>query len=160
VIAGGLLLALPAVGAVAVTGVLKLLGDGLVALAPAIRRPAAADGEGEPPRAGGMLGPLADSRIRRLLAMIVLDTFTFGCLEVTAVAAASGRGSAGVFTSLLALGSVVSGIAYGARRWPDGPRAQLVVLHAAALVLAGAMPATPAGAGLVLIGAAFAAFGC
>ncbi|MGH3880005.1 MAG: hypothetical protein ACRDSK_23525, partial [Actinophytocola sp.] len=106
------------------------------------------------------LGPLADGRIRVLLGMIALDTFSFGCLEVTAVAAASGQGGAGVFTSLHALGGVVSGIAYGARTWPGGRRAQLVVLHAGAgLTLAGGAFAPPAGAGLVAIGAVFLAAG-
>jgi hypothetical protein len=76
------------------------------------------------------------------------------------VAAASGQGSAGVFISLLAVGGVVSGIAYGARRWPGSVRAQLITLHAAAaLVLAGAAAARPAGVGLVLLAAAFAGFG-
>jgi MFS family permease len=155
-IAGGLLLVLPTAAAVAITGALKVTGDALVALAPAIRRPEPATG----PRRSGLFGPLADGRIRLLMSMIVLDTFAFGCLEVTAVAAASGQGSAGVFTSLLALGAVVSGIAYGARHWPGGPRAQLLVLHSgAALALAGSALAAPAGTGLVWIGAAFLAAG-
>jgi MFS family permease len=158
-IAGGLLLVLPATAVVAVTGALKVAGDALVALSPAIRRPAG-QVTARPGGAARMLGPLTQGRIRLLLAMIALDTFAFGNLEVTAVAAASGQGSAGVFTSLLALGGVVSGIAYGARRWPGAPRSQLIVLHSGAtLVLAGAAAAGPAGAGLVLTGAAFAAFG-
>jgi MFS family permease len=151
-VAGGLLLVLPAAGALAITGGLKVAGDALVALAPAIRRTAPGNA-----RPAGLLGPLADGRIRLLLGMVALDTFAFGCLEVTAVAAASGQGGAGVFTSLLALGGVVSGIAYGARHWRAGPRATLLVLHGgAALVLAGA---SLAGAGLVLLGAAFLAAG-
>jgi hypothetical protein len=92
--------------------------------------------------------------------MIALDTFAFGCLEVTAVKAASGQGSAGLFTSALALGAVISGIGYGARTWPGSPRAQLVVLHAAAaLALTAGSLAGPSGFGLVLIGLMFAAFG-
>ena len=83
-------------------------------------RRSAAAGAGRRRARRGLLGPLADGRIRLLLGMVVLDTFAFGCLEVTAVAAASGQGFAGVFTSLLALGAVVSGIAYGARHWPGG----------------------------------------
>jgi hypothetical protein len=154
-IAGGLLLALPPVAVVAITAMLKVIGDALVALAPALRRPEPAG-----PRRRGLLGPLADGRIRVLLGMIALDTFAFGCLEITAVAATSGQGSAGVFTSLLALGGVVSGIAYGARTWPGGPRAQLLVLHSgAALALAGGALAPPAGAGFAGIGAAFLAAG-
>jgi MFS family permease len=154
-VAGGLLLMLPPVAVVAITGALKVIGDALVALAPALRRPEPAG-----PRRRGLFGPLTDGRIRLLLGMIALDTFAFGCLEVTAVAAASGQGSAGVFTSLLALGGVVSGIAYGARAWPGGPRAQLLVLHSgAALALAGGSLAPPAGAGFVAVGAAFLAAG-
>jgi hypothetical protein len=154
-IAGGLLLVLPAAAAVAITGALKVTGDALVALAPALRR-----AEPAGPARSGLFGPLADGRIRLLLVMIACDTFAFGCLEVTAVAAASGRGSAGVFTSLLALGGVVSGIAYGARSWPGGPRAQLLVLHSgAALALAGGALTPPAGAGFVGVGAAFLAAG-
>jgi hypothetical protein len=155
-VAGGLLLVLPPVAAVAITGAVKVTGDALVAITPALRRPEPAGPAGRT----GFFGPLADGRIRLLLGMIVLDTFAFGCLEVTAVAAASGRGSAGVFTSLLALGAVVSGIVYGARAWPGGPRAQLLVLHAgAAVALAAGALAPPAGAGFAGIGAAFLAAG-
>jgi MFS family permease len=145
-IAGGLLLAMPATAVVAVTGGVKLTGDLLVAIAPTLRRKA------EPVQRGGFFGPLAHPRVRLLLGMIVLDTFAFGCLEVAAVAAASGTGTAGVFTSALALGAVVSGIGYGARTWPGSPRTQLVVLHAVgAVVLAGA---GLAGAVLLVLGAA------
>ena len=155
VLAGGLLLVLPPAATVAIIGALKVTGDALVALAPALRRPEPAG-----PRSAGLFGPLADGRIRLVLGMIAFETFAFGCLEVTAVAAASGQGSAGLFTSLLALGGVVSGIAYGARAWPGGPRAQLLVLHSAtALALAGGAFARPAGAGFVAIGAAFLAAG-
>ena len=131
-IAGGLLLVMPAPAAVGVTGGVKVIGDLLVAIAPTLRHTPAT-------RRRPFLGPLKHGRVRLLLGMIVLDTFAFGCLEVAAVAAASGRGTAGVFTSALALGAVVSGIAYGARTWPGSPRTQLVVLHAAgAVVLVGA----------------------
>ncbi|MFC4856639.1 MFS transporter [Actinophytocola glycyrrhizae] len=133
-IAGGLLLLAPAPAVVGATGGVKLLGDLLVALSPALRHR-----RGDHPHSRGFFGPLASGRVRLLLGMIVLDTFAFGCLEVAAVAAASGQGTAGVFTSALALGAVVSGIAYGARTWPGRPRTQLVVLHTGgAVVLVGA----------------------
>ncbi|MBB4908090.1 MFS transporter [Actinophytocola algeriensis] len=133
-IAGGLLLLMPAPAVVGVTGGIKLLGDLLVAIAPALR-----GRRGGHPPARGFFGPLRHGRVRLLLGMIVLDTFAFGCLEVAAVAAASGQGTAGVFTSAMALGAVVSGIGYGARTWPGLPRTQLVVLHAGgAVVLVGA----------------------
>jgi MFS transporter len=133
-IAGGLLLAMPAQAVVVVTGVVKLAGDLLVALSPPLR---ALRGK---PRDGGFFGPLGQPRVRLLLAMIAVDTFAFGCLEVAAVATTSGSGTAGFFTSALSVGAVVSGIGYGARTWPGGPRAQLATLHlggAAVLAAAG-----------------------
>lgn len=133
-VAGGLLLVLPAQAVVGATGAVKLTGDLLVAMAPTVRR-----GK-ENARHGGFFGPLAQPRVRLLLVMVAMDTTGFGCLEVAAVAAASGRGTAGILTSAMALGAVVSGIGYGARTWPGTRRAQLVALHAAGgvvLVLAG-----------------------
>jgi MFS family permease len=149
-IAGGLLLLLPAPVAVGITGGVKLVGDLLVAIAPTLRAQRAT-----PSTRRGFFGPLALGRVRLLLGMIVLDTFAFGCLQVAAVAAVSGQGTAGVFTSAVALGAVVSGVAYGARTWPGKARTQLVVLHAgAALVLAGA-----GFAGLVLLAITYVVYG-
>jgi MFS family permease len=146
-IAGGLLLVLSAPVVVGVTGGVKLVGDLLVAVAPTLR---GHRGGERAPR--GFFGPLASGRVRLLLGMIVFDTFAFGCLDVAAVAAASGQGTAGVYTSALALGGVVSGIGYGARTWPGGPRTQLVLLHAlGAVVLVGT---GLAGAALLVLGAA------
>jgi MFS family permease len=152
-IAGGMLLLMPAPAVVGVTGGVKLAGDLLVAIAPTLRAR-----RGDHPPARGFFGPLANGRVRLLLGMIVLDTFAFGCLEVAAVAAASGQGTAGVFTSALALGAVVSGIGYGARTWPGLPRTQLVVLHTGgAVVLVGA---GLAGAVLiVLVAVAYVVYG-
>lgn len=146
-IAGGLLLIMPAQAVVGVIGAIKLSGDLLVALAPTVRT---ALGN---PAHGGFFGPLAYPRVRVLLVMVVMDTFGFGCLEVAAVAAASGRGTAGVFASAMALGAVVSGIGWGARTWPGSRHAQLVTLH-----LAGAAVLTVAGLGgttVLMVGAAF-----
>jgi MFS family permease len=149
-IGGGLLLLLPAPVAVGITGGVKLVGDLLVAIAPTLRARRAT-----PSTRRGFFGPLALGRVRLLLGMIVLDTFAFGCLQVAAVAAVSGQGTAGVFTSAVALGAVVSGVAYGARTWPGKARTQLVVLHAgAALVLAGA-----GFAGLVLLAITYVVYG-
>jgi len=152
-IAGGLLLVMPTTATVAVTGVVKLTGDLLIALAPALRRR-----KDPSPARRGFFGPLAHGRLRLLLGMIVLDTFTFGCLEVAAVAAASGTGTAGVFTSALALGAVVSGISYGARTWPGSPRAQLVALHAGSAVVL-AMAGLADAALLVLVAATYTLYG-
>lgn len=149
-LAGGLLLLLPAPAVVGVTGGVKLVGDLLVAIAPAVRA------RREPAVRTGFLGPLAIGRVRLLLGMIALDTFGFGCLEVAAVAAVSGRGTAGVFTSAMAVGAVVSGIVYGARTWPGSVRTKLVVLHGCgALVLAGAGFVEVA----VLVAVGFAVYG-
>jgi hypothetical protein len=128
-IAGGLLLVMPAPAVVCVTGAVKLTGDLLIALAPTVRK-----GK-EPTRHAGFFGPLTNPRVRLLLTLVVMDTFGFGCLEVAAVAAAAGQGTAGILTSAMALGAIVSGIAYGARTWPGGQRAQLVTLHAAGAVV-------------------------
>lgn len=128
-IAGGLLLAMPAPAVVGVTGAVKLTGDLLVALAPTVRQ-----GKGKA-RHAGFFGPLANPAVRLLLTLVAMDTFAFGCLEVAAVAAAAGRGTAGIITSAMALGAVVSGIGYGARTWPGSRRAQLVALHAAGAVM-------------------------
>jgi hypothetical protein len=147
-VAGGLLLVMPAPWVVGLTGVVKISGDLLVAIAPVLRRKPAT---GAPARRG-FFGPLAIGRVRLLLGLIALDTFTFGCLEVAAVAAASGQGTAGVYTSALALGSVVSGIAYGARTWPGSARAQLVALHLCGAVVVAA--AGFAGAAVLVLGAA------
>jgi MFS family permease len=152
-IAGGLLLVLSPPVVVGVTGVCKLTGDLLTSLTPALRRRPETTGA---PR--GFLGPLAHARVRLLLGMIVVDTFAYGCLEVAAVAAASGQGTAGLFTSALALGAVVSGVSYGARTWPGSARAQLVTLHTGgAVVLASAGFAGPVP--LVLVAAAYSLYG-
>ena len=151
VIAGGLLLLMPAPAVVVTTGVVKLAGDLLIAIAPALRH--RRDGHRA---ARGFSGPLANRRVRLLLTLIVFDTFAFGCLEVAAVAAASGRGTAGLFTSALALGAVVSGIGYGARTWPGRPRTQLVALHAGGAVVLAAAGLAQA---MVLLAVAYVVYG-
>jgi MFS family permease len=152
-IAGGLLLVMPAPAVVGLTGVVKVTGDLLVSLAPVLRR---RDNPVAGPR--GFFGPLALPRVRLLLGMVMLDTFAFGCLEVAAVAAASGQGTAGVFTSSLALGAVVSGISYGARTWPGSARTQLVVLHTAGAVILASAGLTGA-ALLVLVAGCYVLYG-
>ncbi len=149
-LAGGLLLVLPSAAVIGLTGAAKLVGDLLVAIAPTVRASRA------PAARTGFLGPLGIGRVRLLLGMIALDTFGFGCLEVAAVAAVSGRGTAGAFTSAMAVGAVVSGIAYGARTWPGSARTKLVVLHgcgAAVLVGAGFVEA------VVLVAVGYAVYG-
>jgi hypothetical protein len=151
-IAGGLLLVLPTTATIGVIGAVKLTGDLVVALAPTLRK------RRPQPRHKGFFGPLAHPKVRLLLGMIVLDTFAFGCLEVAAVAAASGQGTAGVFTSAMALGAVVSGITYGARTWPGSPRTQLVVLHAGGAVVL-ALAGLAGAALLFLVAASYTLYG-
>lgn len=150
-IAGGLLLAMPATAVVGVTGVVKITGDLLTAISPALRRRK----DPQPAQKSGFFGPLANGRVRLMLGLLLLDTFAFGCIEIAAVAAASGTGAAGVFTSAMALGSVVSGIGYGARTWPGSPRAQLVTLHTCGAVLL----ATTGLAGVVMLAVLYTLYG-
>lgn len=159
-VAGGLLLVLPVHLVIGVTGLIKVTGDVLVTVSPIVRgvgRTAAQASTGWPAR---MFGPLVHGRVRLLLALILLDTFTFGCMEVAAVAAASGQGSAGLLTSAFALGGAVSGIGYGARAWPGSPRAQLILLGAIGTVVlvAGSVSAELV-AGMVLVAIVFVLFG-
>lgn len=155
--AGGLLLVLDPAAVVAITGAVKLVGDVLVAIAPALRAHRRAEPAARPDGLARFVGPLGDGRVRLLLLMVALDTFSFGSLEVIAVAAARGQGSAGVFTSLLAVGAVAASIAYGARTWPGSARAQLVTLHlgGAAVLLLG----VPGAAAVVVVGAGYLVYG-
>lgn len=156
VLATVLLLALPATAAVAVTALVKLVGDALVVLAPVVRGAPAADPHPTTRGLSRLVGPLVNGRVRLLLVLMALDTFTFGCLEVAAVAAASGQGTAGILTSIFGIGAAVSAFAYGARAWPgDTARQVLVLTVAEAVVLAAGAGLT----GMVLTGLVFTAYG-
>ncbi|HET9289507.1 MAG TPA: MFS transporter [Actinomycetes bacterium] len=135
------------------TGALLLAGVGVFAATPASRawRP--------PRRAADWAGPLRSPGIRAVLATIVLLATAFGTVEVTVVAGAEQLGSrtlAGPLLALWALGSLVGGLAFGARASDRGPEQRLIGLLA--LVVAGiALLAVAAGlaqlaAGMVLAG--------
>jgi len=162
-VAGGLLLVLPVHLVVAVTGLLKVTGDVLVTVSPIVRdavRAAQVSSDASVGWSARVFGPLVHGRVRLLLALILLDTVTFGCLEVAAVASASGQGSAGLLTSAFALGGAISGIGYGARVWPGSPRAQLILLGAVGtVVLAAGSVSAELVAGMVLVGIVFVLFG-
>lgn len=159
-VAGGMLLLAPAFVVVAVTGVLKVTGDLLVTVSPIVRDAGRSVAKVAAGWSARVFGPLVHGRVRLLLALILLDTFTFGAMEVAAVAAASGEGSAGLLTSAFALGGAVSGIGYGARVWPGSPRAQLILLGAiGTVVLAAGSVSAELVAGMVLVGVVFVLFG-
>lgn len=159
-VAGGLLLVLPVHLVIGVTGVLKVTGDLLVTVSPIVRGAVRATAQAAAGRSARVFGPLVHGRVRLLLALILLDTFTFGCMEVAAVASASGQGSAGLLTSAFALGGAISGIGYGARVWPGSPRAQLILLGAiGTVVLAAGSVSAELVAGMVLVGVVFVLFG-
>lgn len=159
-VAGGLLLVLPVHLVVGVTGVLKVTGDVLVTVSPIVSGAARATAAVAAGWSARVFGPLVHGRVRLLLVLILLDTFTFGAMEVAAVAAASGQGSAGLLTSAFALGGAISGIGYGLRAWPGSPRAQLILLGAVGtVVLAAGTVSAELVAGMVLVGIVFVLFG-
>ncbi len=159
-VAGGLLLAFPVHVVVAVTGVFKVTGDVLVTVSPMVRDATRVVAQAAAGWSARVFGPLVHGRVRLLLVLILLDTFTFGAMEVAAVASASGQGSAGLLTSVFALGAAISGIGYGARVWPGSPRAQLLLLGAiGTVVLAAGSVSAELLAGMVLVGVVFVLFG-
>lgn len=148
-LAGGLAALAGPYTPVAVAGSAKILGDLLLATAPSLSRAPARPLRARPWR----LGALSDARVRVLLSIAALDTFTYGSLLVGAAALTMGRSSASLLIAMFALGEVAGGLGYGLRRWPAAPRIQLITLHlvsAFVLVTVGVVPALPALACLYL----------
>lgn len=88
-------------------------------------------------RAGALRAP----GMRVLVAVAAVTAVSFGVLEValTAFAEEEGsRGSVGPLITIWALGSVVGGLAYGARTWTSPPARRFVVL--AAVLMLGTLP--------------------
>jgi MFS family permease len=142
----------PAV-AVLGTAALLLVGVGSFAATPVSRawRPRR--------RAADWAGALRSPGIRAALVTIVLLATAFGTVDVTVVASAEQLGSralAGPLLALWAVGSMVGGLAFGARASDRGPEQRMVGLLA--LVVAGiALLSVAAGlvqlaAGMVLAG--------
>lgn len=132
-VAGALMLAMPAIAVIAVAGAVKIIGDLLLATAPTLRRHAV---EPQPsPHTRQWLGPISDGRLRLLLLIMALDTFTYGCLQIGAAAITGGQSPAALLFSALAAGEILGGLIYGARTWVGGLRRQFMVLHLVTAVL-------------------------
>jgi MFS family permease len=71
-------------------------------------------------RTAGLLGPLAERRFVKLVAVVLCFATAFGFLEIGLTAYAIERADAafaGVLLGLMSAGSAVGGIAYGSRGW-------------------------------------------
>lgn len=123
VVAGLLILAVSPPLAILAGATAKVAGDLLLATTPGLVRVAETGTR-------RLLGPIGNGQVRLVLAVIALDTFGYGCLDIAAVALGNGRGVvAGVVLGTMAAGEVIGGLCYGARLWPGRLRGQLVVLH-------------------------------
>jgi MFS family permease len=120
--------------AAAMVGIAVLLLAGIGAFASA---PASRAWRGQR-RAADWAGPLRSQGIRAVLACIVVLAAAFGAVEVAVPATAERLGSrtlAGPLLALWAVGSMVGGLAFGARASDRGPEQRMVGLLA--LVVAG-----------------------
>lgn len=124
-VAGALMLIAPASAAVALGAATKLVGDTLIAIGAPDRALAAGQA-----RRHSILGPLADRQLALLFAIIALDTFVIGNLQVGAVSFATVE-LAGLLFSVFACGEVAGGLLYGVRSWRGSLRDHLIVLHLA-----------------------------
>jgi MFS family permease len=119
------------------------------ALSPASRAWRPAEGSFERTRTGA----LVSSGMRVLVAVAALTAIAFGVLEVALTAFAEDEGSrsaVGPLITVWSVGSVVGGLAYGARTWASPPERRFVIL--AALLTLGMLPLAFAGT-LVVMGA-------
>jgi len=79
----------------------------------------------------GLLGPLGAVGMRTLCAVLVAFGIAVGIVQVAIPAFAVERGSTalgGVLLAALSAGSLIGGLAYGARAWPGSPAGRLAVL--------------------------------
>lgn len=85
-----------------------------------LRSPALTHWRIQPRPGAGRLGPLATPGFAWLLLVVVGYANTFGLVEIGVAAYAAGTGHtalAGVLLSLMSVGSVLGGLAYGGRSW-------------------------------------------
>lgn len=128
-----LLFAAPVV-AIMVAAVAMITGVLLLVLTPAAGQEVAKDN----PRPRRALGPLVHGQVRVLLGIVACDTVAYGSMTIAIASAATSSGHtdfSGVLLSILSVGAVVSGLAYGARGRTRFPGRQLVLFHAASTVL-------------------------
>jgi MFS family permease len=98
-------------------------------------------------------GALVATGMRVLVVVAALTAIAFGALEVALTAFAEGEGSraaVGPLITVWSIGSLVGGLAYGARSWASPPGRRFVVL--AALLTVGTLPLAFAGT-LAVMGA-------
>ncbi|MEU7838888.1 MULTISPECIES: MFS transporter [unclassified Nonomuraea] len=139
-----LMLAMPTDRVVAAAGACLLIGTSLMLVSRGVRQaasvtPAAKAGT----RLSRLAGPLSHRPTLVLLILAAFGTFSFGCLRIATVAAATKFGSpssAGVLMGLLSAGALVGALGYGSRTWPISGKRLLIVLSLAdgASMLAGA----------------------
>jgi MFS family permease len=112
------------VSALAVAMLAKVCGDLILISAAGVE-------ERTPPPASRSWGALRMRQVRLLLAIAALDTFTYGAVEVLTVAHGADVVAvvAGLLLGIFALGEVLGGLTYGARRWRGSREAHLAVLH-------------------------------
>lgn len=78
-----------------------------------------------------LLGPLQATPVRRVLLAVLGLAFAWGSLELAIAAFADSRGeNPGLLLSIWAVGSVVGGLAFAARRWGGSAQRMLVILLA------------------------------
>ena len=79
----------------------------------------------------GWLGPLVAPGMRTVFAVLLAFGTAVGVIQVAVPAFALARGSeslGGVLLAALSLGSLLGGVAYGARSWPGGLAARLALV--------------------------------
>jgi MFS family permease len=143
-LAVGIAAALSPGAAVASVAVLAVAGCLWFAGSPASRAWQGSGREGE--RAAGWVGPLASPGLRAVLGSLAFVAVGFGVAEVAMPAFAEGLGNrsgAGGLLAVWGLGSMVGGLAYGARTWSDDPARRYTVL--VAMLAAGLVPLAAAG---------------
>lgn len=76
-----------------------------------------------------LLGPLTAVPVRRVLLAVLGLAFAWGALEIAIAALADSRGeNPGLLLSIWAVGSVVGGLGFAARRWGGSPQRMLAIL--------------------------------
>src|SRR5207237_2852937 len=111
------------------------------------------------PRTVGRAGALASPGLRTLALAGIGFGLAMGMVEVSVPAftdrVGAPRAAAGLVLAAFSLGSVLGGLAYGARAWPGSAAGRLALLHllCGAGVAAAGLAATPWQLGAVLFAA-------